>query len=350
MNDPAPNIWPQQIETVAQLEDVLTTPSEPLIKSLAEIQGDLVILGVGGKMGPTLARLARRALDAAGSKAKVIGVDQFTYPDLQQRLEKVGIQTIAADLLQPDALPSLPEAKNVIYMVGYKFGSMDNQAMTWAVNTYLPARVAERYANSRIVALSTGNVYPLVAVSQGGPAEDHPVGPIGEYAQSCLGRERMFQYFSQKYNTPVLLFRLNYAIDLRYGVLLDTARKVHTGKPIDLTMGYVNVIWQGDANSAILQSLAWCDTPPAILNVTGPQILSVRSLAEAFAQRLGREPVFQGKEDPTALLNDASRYAKLAGPPAVSIEKMIDWIAHWVSIGGPTLDKPTHFEVGNGKF
>lgn len=317
---------------------------------MAKIQGDLIILGVGGKMGPTLVRLARRALDAAGSKAKVIGVDLFTTSDVPQRIEQSGIETISANLLEQDELYALPDVENVIYMVGYKFGSTGNQSMTWAVNTLLPARVAERYSKSRIVAMSTGNVYPFVPVSEGGATEDTPVGPIGEYAQSCLGRERMFQYFSEKFNTPLLLFRLNYAIDLRYGVLLDTARKVYTNQPIDLTMGYANVIWQGDANSAILRSLEWCKTPPAILNVTGPEVISVRAVAESFGERLDRKPIFQGQEAPTALLSNSSRYVSLAGPPSVSLERMIDWIAHWVSIDGPTLDKPTHFEVRDGKF
>jgi len=317
---------------------------------MADLQGNLIILGVGGKMGPTLALLARRTLDAAGVNNKVIGVARFTKPQCRARLEQNGIETIAADLLDQHALASLPNSENVIYMVGYKFGAADNQSMTWAVNTYLPACVAQRYSGSRIVALSTGNVYPFVSVTEGAPKEDHPLGPVGEYAQSCLGRERMFQYFSQKNGTPVLLFRLNYAIDLRYGVLLDIALKVHSGKPIDLTMGYANIIWQGDANTAILRSLKWCSSPPFVLNVTGPETVSVRSLAEKFAKRLGRQPIFQGKEAPTALLSDAGRYTKLAGPPMVSLEQMIDWIVHWVRIGGPTLDKPTHFEVRDGKF
>ncbi len=341
---------PARIETEDQLEDVMTTPSPALVESMASLPGDLIILGVGGKMGPTLARLARRALDQADRRRRVIGVARFSNPRVRTQLESAGVETITADLLEPGALASLPNAPNVIYLAARKFGSTGNEPFTWAMNTYLPACVADRYRDARIVALSTGNVYPLTPAEGGGPNEDHPPDPVGEYAQSCLGRERMFQYFSQRHGTPVTLIRLNYAIDLRYGVLLDIATKVYTGEAVDLSMGHVNVIWQGDANTAILRSLSYCASPPFILNLTGPQILSVRQLALQFGQHLQREPIFEGSEAPAALLSDASRYARLMGPPRVPLERMIDWVAHWVRIGGPVLDKPTHFQVRDGKF
>ncbi|MBI4579132.1 MAG: NAD(P)-dependent oxidoreductase, partial [Planctomycetes bacterium] len=230
------------------------------------------------------------------------------------------------------------------------FGSTGNEPLTWAMNVYLPALVADRYRRSRIVALSTGNVYPFTPIDSGGPTEESPVGPVGEYAQSCLGRERMFQYFSEQYGTPGVLIRLNYAIDLRYGVLLDIATRVFAGTPIDLAMGHVNVIWQGDANEAILRSLRHAASPPMILNLTGPQTLSVRELAVGLGRRLGRDPVFVGAEAPSALLSNASKYVRLMGPPGVSIERLLDWVAHWVRIGGETLNKPTHYDTRDGRF
>jgi len=341
---------PDRIETEAELEDLMTTPSPALVASLAALEGDLIVLGVGGKMGPTLARLARRGLDEANARARVLGVARFSDPVVRDRLEAAGVETIAADLLEDDALAGLPDAPNVIYLAARKFGSTGDEPLTWAMNTYLPARVADRYRDARIVALSTGNVYPLTPIDGGGPTEEAPPGPIGEYAQSCLGRERMLTYFSQRFGTPVALIRLNYAIDLRYGVLLDIGRKVYEGRPIDLAMGHVNVIWQGDANRAILQSLVHCSSPPFVLNLTGPKTVSVRAAAERFGERLQRSPVFSGSEAPTALLSDASRYVALMGPPAVEVDRMIDWIAHWIQLGGATLAKPTHFETRDGRF
>lgn len=341
---------PNTIESVAQLEDVMSTPTPGLITAMGQLRGDVLILGVAGKMGPTLAMLARRALDAAGNSAKVIGVARFSQGDLRQRLDTAGVQTIASDLLAPGAIASLPDAPNVIYLVGQKFGSTGNESLTWAMNVYLPGLVADRFRCSRMVALSTGNVYPFSPVDSGGPTEDTPVGPIGEYAQSCLGRERMFQYFSDVHHTTGVLVRLNYAIDLRYGVLLDIATKVYAGVPIDLSMGHVNVIWQGDANAAVLASLAHATSPPMILNLTGPQTLRVRELAAEFGRRLGREPVLTGRESPNALLSNAGKYVQLMGPPTVELATMLDWIAHWVRIGGSTLNKPTHYDTRDGKF
>lgn len=342
--------FPNTIDSVSQIEEVMTTPSPELVESMKRLKGDLLILGVAGKMGPTMAVLAKRALAEAGNPARVIGVARFSRGDLRQRLESAGVTTLTADLLAPDALSALPDAPNVVYLVGQKFGSTGNEPLTWAMNVYLPGRVADRYRNARIVSLSTGNVYAFSPVDSHGPDEETPVGPVGEYAQSCLGRERMFQYFSGLHGTPGVIVRLNYAIDLRYGVLLDIATKVHGGVPVDVTMGHVNVIWQGDANEAVLRSLEHAASPPMILNLTGPDVLSVRELAIGFGQRLGRDPVLTGSEAPSALLSNAGKYVRLMGPPRVPVERMMDWIAHWVRRGGETLSKPTHFEARDGRF
>ena len=349
MSEPS-SALPAFIESEDQLDEVLTEPTPTLIQAMAKLDGDIIILGVAGKMGPTLARLARRAMLQAGRKSRVIGVARFSELALRERLEQQGIATIAGDLLDPDALAGLPNAPNVIYLAGRKFGSAGQEELTWAMNTYLPARVADRYKRSRIVALSTGNVYPLTPVSGPGPGEATPPGPVGEYAQSCLGRERMFQYFSRLNNTPVTLVRLNYAVDLRYGVLVDVAQKVHDGTPVPLAMGYANVIWQGDANTAILHCLRHCSSPPFILNLTGPEILSIRKVAEVFGGIFGRKPLFEGKEEQTALLSDAGKYNDLLGPPLVSTDQLINWVAYWVANGGRLLNKPTHFEARDGKF
>lgn len=341
---------PARIETEAELEEVMTRPSAALVEDMARVEGDLILLGVAGKMGPTMARLARRAWDQAGRKSRVIGVARFSEAGVRDRLEVNGIETITANLLDDKALASLPDAPNVIYLAARKFGATGNEPLLWAMNTYLPAAVANRYRRSRIVALSTGNVYPFSPVDSPGPDESNPVGPVGEYAQSCLGRERMFQYFSAQYGTPVSLIRLNYAIDLRYGVLMDLATKVFAGQPIDLTMGHVNVIWQGDANAAVLRSLLHCAAPPFILNLTGRETLSVRALAMELGRRLGRQPLFIAAEAPTALLSNARRYHDLMGPPEVSLDQMLDWVAHWVTISGPTWNKPTKFQSRDGKF
>jgi nucleoside-diphosphate-sugar epimerase len=341
---------PPVVENESQLEEVMTTPTPALVQSVKGLGGDVILLGVAGKMGPTLARLVRRTLDAAQITARVIGVARFSDPAARRKLDEAGVETISADLLEAGVLEGLPDVPNVVYLVGRKFGATGNPALTWAVNTWLPARVAERYRQARIVALSTGNVYPLVPVSERGASESHPTGPIGEYAQSCLGRERMLEFMSERYGTRGAIIRLNYAIDLRYGVLLDLARKVWNGETIDVTMGHVNVIWQGDANAAILRAFEWCASPPFVLNLTGPEVASVRWLAEELGKRLDRPPVFRGLEASTALLSDASRSIELLGLPRVNLPRMIDWVAHWVKIGGPTLDKPTHFETRDGAF
>jgi nucleoside-diphosphate-sugar epimerase len=338
------------ISSEQQLEEVLSRPSEADKAALSELQGDLLILGVGGKMGPSLARRARRAADEAGVQRRIIGVARFSAPGLREQLEESGIETVAADLLDPDQLAALPDAPNVIFMAARKFGSTGNEPLTWAMNTYLPARVAQRYAFAKIVAFSSGNLYPLVPVAHGGATESTPVDPVGEYGQSALGRERMFQYFSALHGTPVVFLRLNYAIDLRYGVLLDVGQKVFDRRPVDLKMGHANVIWQGDANSVCLRSFSLCNSPPYILNVTGPETLSVRWVAQRFGEHFGIEAIVEGAESPTALLSNAARCYRLFGYPSVSLEQMIEWLSHWIGMGAPTLSKPTHFEIRDGKF
>jgi nucleoside-diphosphate-sugar epimerase len=338
------------ISTEAQLEDVLSTPSAADAQAMAALDGDLLILGISGKMGPSLAHRARRACDAAGVKKRIIGVARFSNPATRGLLEGWGIEVIAADLLEPGALANLPDAPNVVYMAARKFGATGNESLTWAMNSFLPGLVAQRFRESRIVAFSSGNVYPLVPVLQGGPTESCPVAPVGEYAMSALGRERMFGHFSREHGTPVTLLRLNYAVELRYGVLVDIGLKVFERRPVDLSMGHANVIWQGDANSVTLRSFAICQSPPAVLNVTGPETVSVRWAARRFADHFGIDPIHEGAESETALLSNAARCHQLFGYPSVCVEQMIEWIAAWIGMGGATLNKPTHFEVRDGKF
>jgi nucleoside-diphosphate-sugar epimerase len=338
------------MENLLELENKLSEPSNRLTKDICDINGDIMILGVGGKMGPTLAKMARRACDEAGINKRIIGVSRFSSKEARVELEKYGVETIASDLLKDEDLKSLPDIENIIYMAGYKFGTVGNESYTWAMNTFLPGKVAEKFVNSRIVSFSSGNVYPLTNVSYGGASEYSPTGPVGEYAQSCLGRERMFEYFSRKNGTKLVQFRLNYAIDLRYGVLLEVARNVFQGYPVDLHMGHVNVIWQGDANEMAIRCLKLADSPPLTLNITGPETISIRWLAEQFGQRFGKTPVFINDEQETALLNNASKAHKLLGYPLVSLQQMIDWVSRWVEVGGDTINKPTHFQQREGAF
>jgi nucleoside-diphosphate-sugar epimerase len=335
---------------VEQLEEVMSRPTPEVVQAMAEMEGDLLILGVGGKMGPTLAKLAKRATDETGSGKKVIGVSRFSSPELGADLNRSGIETIPCDLLNETELAQLPHIPNVIFMAGRKFGSTGDESLTWAMNTYLPGRVAQKYRESRIVVFSTGNVYPLTPIAHGGATETAPVNPIGEYAQSCLGRERMFEHFSKQFGTPVAILRLNYAIDLRYGILLDIAEKVYHGAPVNLTMGDVNVIWQGDANAVFLRAFSLCQSPPTILNLAGPETVSIRWLAAQFGALFEKEPIFEGEETETALLSNASRCHQLFGYPRISLGQMVSWVAHWVRISGAILNKPTHFEVRDGRF
>lgn len=338
------------IRDVDQLEDLLSEPTEGVVETFARLNGDLIVLGVAGKMGPTLARMARRASDAAGVARRIYGVARFTDAALSAQLERAGIEPIRADLLEPGALDRLPEVPNVLYLAAMKFGSTGQEARTWAMNCFLPGLVARRYPSSRIVAFSTGNVYGLVPVTSGGSKETDPPRPEGEYAMSCLGRERIFEYHSRENGTPTALIRLNYATEMRYGVLVDIAQRVQAGEPVDLSMGYLNAIWQGDANAMTLRAFDHVASPSAIFNVTGPETLRVLEVAERFGAILGRPVTFRGTEAPDALLNDARRTLDLFGPPRVVADRMIVWIADWVRRGGPSLDKPTHFESRDGRF
>lgn len=332
------------------LEAELLQPSDMLISDMKRLKGDIMLLGVAGKMGPAMARLAREASEKAGVKRRVIGVSRFSAPESRSQLEADGVETIAADLLNEEQLAALPDAANVLYLAGTKFGTTGKEPFTWAMNAYLPGRVAERFKNSRIVAFSTGNVYPFLPVSEGGASEDQMTGPVGEYGQSCLGRERIFQHFSTKYNIPTLIYRLNYAIDMRYGVLLEIAKSVAEQREIDLTTGFVNVIWQGDANEIAIRAFHHCEVPARILNVTGPETISIRWLAEQFGRHFGKTPRFVNNVQQTALLSNASLANRLFGYPRVTLLHMIELTARWIQEGGKTLNKPTHFQERQGKF
>jgi nucleoside-diphosphate-sugar epimerase len=338
------------IRDEAQLEDLLSEPSAADVDCVSRLRGDVLIVGASGKMGPSLARRIRRAAGRAGSTGRVLAVSRFSTPVVRQSLEADGIQTIACDLLDPDRIAALPRAEHVLFLAGRKFGTLDRTDVTWATNTIVPARVAEHFAQSRMVVFSTGNIYPLVPVDGPGSREDDAPAPAGEYAQSCLGRERVIEFVSRERKLRALTFRLNYAVDLRYGTLVDIACKVLAGESIDLTMGFFNAIWQGDANSYALRSLELCTSPPTILNVTGVERISVRDTAEWFGSQFDRSPVFVNTEGPVALLSDASRCRALLGEPDVPLSVLRQWVAHWVRAGGVSLNKPTHFEVTDGRY
>ena len=338
--------YPDRFADAEHLEDVMSTPSAGLLRDLAAAPGDIMVLGVGGKMGPTLARMARRAASAR----RVIGVARFTEPGLRERLEGHGVECIAADLLSREALDALPEVPNIVFMAGRKFGSQGSEWLTWAMNAHVPALVAERFCGSRLVVFSTACVYPFVDVTGRGAREDvAPTPPSGEYANSCVARERMFEHFSHRHGTPGRLIRLSYAIDMRYGVLHDLANRIVAREPIDLTMGHANIIWQGDANEWALRTLRVCTTPTSALNVSGP-VVDLRAAAVGLGERLGIAPVFTGREAGTAWLIDSGRAEALFGPTGVNLETLLDWTADWTSRGLGSLGKPTHYEARDGRY
>lgn len=336
----------------AELEERLSEPRERTVEALRRVPGDIVVLGAGGKMGPTLSRMAARAAELAdrGSRRRVIAVSRFGDPNLVRSLERHGVETVQADLLDPDSVRRLPDAPNVMFMAGQKFGTTDAPSRTWMMNVVVPDHCARRYADSRIVAFSTGNVYPLVNVRTGGATERTTPHPVGEYAASCLGRERVFEHAASTRGTRIAILRLNYAIDLRYGVLADLAVRVASGSLVPIAMGYVNVIWQGDANRFALEMLPLADVPPVVLNVTGSETLSVRMLATELANRLEKSPRFDGTEAPDALLSDTSKMREILGDPEMPLDVMLDWVTDWIRSGRPLLGKPTHFETRDGVF
>ncbi len=338
------------IQDIAQLEALLSEPTDGVVRTLGSLDGDIAVLGVAGKIGPTLARMAKKASDLAGLKRRVIGVSRFSSCALQAELQSWGIETLRCNLLDRGSLAKLPEAANVIFMVGMKFGSTGQEWLTWAINTFLPGLVADRYRDSRIVVFSTGNVYGLSPVGGGGSREEDALNPSGEYAMSCLGRERIFEHFSRANQTKMTILRLNYASELRYGVLLDIAQRVNAGQPVSLSMGYLNTIWQADASAMSLQSLPLAAVPPNVINITGPELLSVRIVAEEFGKKLGKPVRFEGTESSDALLSNAQKSYELFGRPRLSAHQLIDWIADWVKRGETTLAKPTHFEERAGHF
>ena len=343
---------PTGFHSEQELDDHLSEPRPATIDALRRSPGDLIILGVGGKMGPTLARMALRAATKAdgGQRRRVLGVSRFSSALAEQELRDAGVETIRCDLADREAVAALPVAPNVIYMAGQKFGTRDAPSKTWISNVVVPAIVGEQFAGARVVAFSTGNVYPLVSASGAGARETDPTGPVGEYAATCVGRERVFEHLADARGTRVAIVRLNYAIDLRYGVLTDIATALVRGTPIPLAMGHVNVIWQRDANRAALELLPLAASPPLVVNVTGIETLAVRDLAARLGARLGIEPRFEGREAADALLSDTSRMRHLLGPPEMSLDQMLDWVAAWVRDGRPLLGKPTHFTARDGVF
>jgi hypothetical protein len=341
--------FPERIENEQQLEELLSRPSDEVVKLFKTLDGDIIFLGIAGKIGPSIAQMAKRAIDQAGVSKRIIGVSRFSNEKEKKHIESLGIETIQGDLLEQEFINSLPKVKNVIFLAGMKFGAEGKLPFTWAMNSYVPAMVAEHFKESGIVAFSTGCVYPLVSVESGGAVETDRPFAIGEYAQSCLGRERMFEYGSIKYNTPVSLIRLNYAVEMRYGVLVDIAIKVKNRQPVDLSMGYFNVIWQGDSNNMVLRALGHCESPAKIFNITGP-ILSVRDLAKEFGRLFGIEPKLTGEEEQTAFLSNPQLANRILGQPEIPVNQIVKWVAEWINDGHDLLGKPTHFEVRDGKY
>lgn len=341
---------PTTINTVDQLEAALSSPSDALLTELADWDDGLLVLGAGGKMGPTLAMMAARAFEETGNRRRVIAVSRFSDGDVRRRLEDAAVETIACDLLNRGEVGELPKLRNVAFLAGRKFGSTGRESMTWMMNAYVPAVVAEHLRDSRFVVFSSGNVYPFVPVASGGCSEKDPPAPIGEYAQSVLARERVFEHYSLAKNMPVAILRLNYAVELRYGVLVDIALAVASGEPVDVTMGHFNVIWQRDANDYALRAFKLCSTPATILNMTGPETVSTRAAARTLGRLMNRDVRITGEEAPTALLNNSGRIHGLFGYPLTTLDDMYHAVARWVEAGGETHGKPTHFQARDGKF
>jgi len=332
------------------LDELLSTPSQALIEDIKKLDGDIMILGAGGKVGPTLSIMAKRAADAAGTGKRVIAVSRFSDPIVVSVLKENGVEMISADLTDPEQVKRLPKVKNIIYMLGRKFGTSGNACDTWMINVGVPAQVTQHFADARYVVFSTGNVYPLSPVSGCGSRETDAVGPVGEYAMTSLGRERIFEHAAKNYGAKVLIYRLNYAVDLRYGVLCDVAANILNGNPISVRTPCFNCVWQGYANEVAIRSLLLADNPVEYLNVTGPETVSVRDAAEKLGKLLGREPVFEGEETDIALLSNAGKCVKHFGYPSVGVDQMIEWQAEWLKAGGRLLGKPTHFEERKGNF
>jgi len=338
------------ITTTEELENRLSEPTPILCEAMKKLTGDILLLGVGGKVGPSLAVMARRACERAGVSKRIIGVSSFSTPGLREKLAAAGVETIKRDLLEPGAFESLPDVENVLYMVGRKFGTFGAEGKTWATNVFVAGLAAQRFRRSKLVVFSSGNVYPFVPVTSGGATETTLPNPVGEYGMSCIGRERMFDYISQLEGTRVLHFRLNYAVELRYGVLVDVAQRILKGEPIDLTMGHFNAVWQRYVNLVALQCFDLTSSPARILNVTGPETVSVRWLAERLGGLLDKKPVFVGEEASLALLSNAAECHRLFGYPDVALDRVVEWVAHWLRHGGEVWEKPTHFETRNGRF
>jgi nucleoside-diphosphate-sugar epimerase len=338
------------VRDVDHLDSLLSEPTPGVVEAMARIKGDLIVLGASGKMGPTLAWMARRASDAAGVDRRVFGVARFSDPAKEAWLRERGIEPIRCDLLDLDQIDRLPDAPNVVHMPAFKFGASGDQATAWAVNCFLPGLVCRKYRRSTIVAFSTGNVYPLVPVAGGGSVEADPLLPLGDYGMSCVGRERIMEHFSRSLGIPTAMIRLNYAVEMRYGVLVDIGRKVLAGEPIDVSMGHLNAIWQGDANAWTLRAFDHASSPPFVLNVTGPETLSVRSVAGRLGELLGKEVTITGTEAPDALLSNSSLGVRLMGPPRIDADRLLPLVADWLRRGGELLDKPTRFEVRDGQF
>jgi nucleoside-diphosphate-sugar epimerase len=346
---------PKSFNDEDALDEFMSRPTDAVVDLFRRVKGDIAVLGIAGKMGVQLGMMARRAADAAdaaggSSKRRIIGVARFSDQSAREKLERAGVETLSCDLLDRPQVQALPAAPNVVFMAGRKFGTTGEESGTWASNALMPEIVLEKYAASRIVAFSTACVYPFTAPDRGGSREDDVLAPVGEYAWSTLARERVFDWGSRKRGTPVSLMRLSYAVDLRYGVLHDVASKVFSGKPVDLSIPCANVIWQGDAIAQALLLLEHASSPPFALNVSGPELVSVRRAAEAFGRLFGREAVFEGAEGPAALLANTQRAAALFGYPRVSLDTMVAWTADWIARGMRSLGKPTHFDSSDGRF